>query len=250
MQKHIYRIRPINSNTLDELEHSYLWFSRPCGFKGDVNDANIGAFVEDTEAIRRGITTLCSNFPFDKWYEKMGHIGICCFTSALPSSDELRHFPKCKKGEGISIEYNTAAIQDFFTHQSKIPIPPLFHKVIYDEEPTKIETCDEWSILWEKGDGFKKYKTIKNIFMNPRYVDMFVIKLLTRLNTKYHNQKEIRMFLGGCLIPKDAPNVLGYKIYVPVNTINRVIVYPYVDKEWVKILFKIENIKDKIEYLR
>lgn len=51
----IYRVRPANKSTLDELTNSYLWFSKPNGFKGDAKDANIGAFVTDTAAIKRGI---------------------------------------------------------------------------------------------------------------------------------------------------------------------------------------------------
>ena len=152
----VYRVRPINSHTLDELSNLYLWFSRPCGFKGDINDANIGAFVEDTEAIKKGIISICPNFDFDKWYEQMGYIGICCFTTELPTSDELRHFPNCGNGRGICIEYDTAKLEDFFAKDSKIPIPPIFHDVIYDNEPTKLDTCGDWSILWEKGKDYNK----------------------------------------------------------------------------------------------
>ena len=45
-----YRLRPMCDNTLEELQKSYLWFSKRQGFK-DKYDANIGAFLEDTDQI-------------------------------------------------------------------------------------------------------------------------------------------------------------------------------------------------------
>lgn len=250
-EKYIYRIRPINSNTLDELKHSYLWFSRPCGFKGDVDDANIGAFVEDTETIKKGLLSLNPEFPFDDWYEEMSHIGICCFTTEIPSAAELFHFPKCAKGKGICIEYDKTKMKDFFTSQSKIPLPPIFHKIIYDDEPTKIESCDEWSILWEKYDGFKVYKTIENIFKysHKREIDKFIFKLCTRLKSIYCDQKEERMILGGCLIPNHNPDVVGYQIPIPSDVVNRIMVYSKVSQTWVNKLKMIDDIREKIEYI-
>ena len=106
----------------------------------------------------------------------MGYIGICCFTTELPTSDELRHFPNCGNGRGICIEYDTAKLEDFFAKDSKIPIPPIFHDVIYDNEPTKLDTCGDWSILWEKGKDYNKYKTIKN--QSPKFVLMSYINFL------------------------------------------------------------------------
>ena len=48
----IFRVRYCDENTIDELTNSYLWFSCPLNFKGDTKDANIGAFVTDTDAIK------------------------------------------------------------------------------------------------------------------------------------------------------------------------------------------------------
>ena len=58
----IYRVRPANEYTIDELKNSYLWFSRPKGFKGDIDDANICAFFliygfQDPRALK-GILTM------------------------------------------------------------------------------------------------------------------------------------------------------------------------------------------------
>lgn len=69
----IYRVRPANCYTIDELRKSYLWFSRPIGFKGDTNDANIGAFINDTNAIKRGFEYLFPDFPYSEFCELMGN---------------------------------------------------------------------------------------------------------------------------------------------------------------------------------
>lgn len=61
----IFRVRYCDENTIDELTNSYLWFSRPLNFKGDTKDANIGAFVTDTDAIKRGLMYVDPNFDFD-----------------------------------------------------------------------------------------------------------------------------------------------------------------------------------------
>lgn len=38
--EYIYRFRPINKFTIDELLNQYIWFSRPCEYN-DVADSNI-----------------------------------------------------------------------------------------------------------------------------------------------------------------------------------------------------------------
>ena len=58
-QNSIFRVRPVKKYTLDELVNCYLWFSKPAGFKGDANDANISAFITDTPAIERGFKYVC-----------------------------------------------------------------------------------------------------------------------------------------------------------------------------------------------
>lgn len=46
----IYRLRPTNDKTLEELAEPYLWFSRPTKYK-DVEDANVVAFSENNETV-------------------------------------------------------------------------------------------------------------------------------------------------------------------------------------------------------
>lgn len=51
-RKYTYRVRPCNNYTLDELRKGYIWFSRPT-YYNDIDDANIAAFIKDTDAIKK-----------------------------------------------------------------------------------------------------------------------------------------------------------------------------------------------------
>ena len=91
-RKYTYRVRPCNSFTLDELRREYLWFSRPTCYK-DTKDANIAAFINDTEAIKRGLLYAgYSKECIEKYTNEMSYIGICCFTKEMPSGAKLRIF--------------------------------------------------------------------------------------------------------------------------------------------------------------
>lgn len=246
----IFRVRYCDENTIDELTNSYLWFSRPLNFKGDTKDANIGVFVTDTDAIKRGLMYVDPNFDFDKWYNSMSFTGICCFTKYLPSLKELRHFPKCTKGNAICIEYNKNSLQDFLVNKSKHSIYPCFNEVVYSPNPTKIEMCDEWSILWEKDENGCLYKTIPSILNeHPREFDKFIRILLTRIDLKFEKQSEERIILGGTNIPPHDDKTRGYKITIPSNCISKVYIYPKVSVEYIEKLYKIDSIKNKIVLL-
>lgn len=52
MSKVIYRLRPFSENTLDEIINSYLWFSKPIGFKDD-QDSNIKAYFDNCDILRK-----------------------------------------------------------------------------------------------------------------------------------------------------------------------------------------------------
>ena len=243
----IFRVRPCNDTTIDELVNSYLWFSRPTEFKGDAKDANIGAFVTDTEAIKRGLEACFHDFPYEKLYKEMSYTGICCFTKELPSSTQINHFPNCTNKNCISIEFDKVKIEDFFKTHRCYPIYPCFNEVVYSKEPTKLETCDQWSILWETIDNVCIYKTIPGIVHeHPRNFDEFIRKLLTRIDSKFQDQKEERIILGGCNIPQHAEETKGYKIGIPSDAILKIHVYPGVKKEFIAKLKGIDSIRDKI----
>lgn len=102
-RKYTYRVRPCNSFTLDGLRRGYIWFSRPTCYK-DTEDANIAAFINDTDAIERGL--LYAGYRkecIDKYVNEMSHIGICCFTKEMPSGAKLACFPECKRNNAIVI---------------------------------------------------------------------------------------------------------------------------------------------------
>ncbi len=247
----IYRVRPANDYTIDELKNSYLWFSRPIGFKGDVNDANIGAFITDTDAIKRGIDYCIPDFPYKSWYERMGHTGICCFTSEMPDSKTIKKFPKCTKSQCLCIEYNKEMLEEFFLNHKSYPIYPCFNPVVYDTNPTKLETCDDWSILWQKDENGSLYKTIPGIlYEHPRECDTFMRMLLTRISSKFSVQKEERIILGGCNIPSHDNDLLGYSIPIPENAINKIAIYPNVEEDYIDQLKEITSIKNKIVLLK
>ena len=249
-----YRVRPLNKNTLDELTNSYLWFSRPSAFKGDSKDGNIGAFVTDTPAIKKGFLLMWPDFPFEEWYRKMDHTGICCFTTQIPTSDEMSHFPRCKNGKGICIEYDKLKLTNYFARESSVILRPEFFKVIYNENPTKLDSCDKWSILWEDcGEkGEKRYRTIPEIFSysHPRDKDEFIYKLLTRLNSRFKNQKEERLIIGSPLAPSHEEQIQGYKVPIPNDAINHIFVYPKVGDIFKRALQNIESIKNKINLVK
>lgn len=243
----IYRIRPANNFTIDELRNSYLWFSRPIGFKGDTNDANISAFIDNTDAIKRGIEYSLPNFPYKSFCEQMSHTGICCFTYEFPDNNRVRKFPKCSNGNCICIEYDKHKLEDFFLNHKSTPIYPCFIPVVYADNPTKLQTDGEWSILWSKDKDGEFYKTIPGILHeHPRELDTFIRMLLTRISSKFKAQKEERIILGGYNIPSHDNNLLGYRIPIPEDTIKNVIVYPTVHKSYVDELGAITSIKEKI----
>ena len=243
----IYRVRPTNDYPRDELSHGYLWFSKPSGFKGDTNDANIGAFVTDTPAIKRGFEYARSEFAFEEWYQDMSHTGICCFTRKLPHKSKLRNFPGCSSGKAVCIEFNRKILESFFERHRQHPIVPCFRKVIYSLQPTKIESIDDWSILWAIGDGYKEYKTIPGILhSHPRVFDEFLYKLLTRISSRYKRQKEERIIIGAGMVPSDDPSLLGYKVSIPIESIAKIYVYPKVSEKWIKELEGIEQLRGKI----
>lgn len=117
----------------------------------------------------------------------------------------------------------------------------------YTIHPTKIESIDDWSILWKIGDGYKEYRTIPGILhSHPRVLDEFLFKLLTRISSRYKRQKEERIILGAGMIPSHDPLLLGYKVSIPLESLEKVYVYPKVSEEWIKNLEEIEQLSGKI----
>lgn len=246
----IFRVRPLNYYAIDELKELYLWFSRPCAFRGDTQDANIGAFMTDTEAIKKGFDSFFEQERVKKWLDALSYTGICCFTKEFPAVKNLSVFPKCSGGNAICVEYNKAEIEKCFVSSTGHPMGKCFHKVVYAKYPTKIQQDGEWSFLWKKTKDGEIYETIPGLlYSHPRKFDEFVIMLMTRLNMKFKKQKEERIILGGINIPPHNTKARGYKISIPPSSINRVWVYPMADEQLIDKLKGISDIKGKLCYV-
>lgn len=249
--KSVFRVRPLNSYAIDELRQSYLWFSRPREIKGDAQDANIGAFITDTEAIKKGLSFVCPNFPIDTWLDKISHTGICCFTKQQPTQSTIKKFPGCSDGNAMCIEFDKTGVEEFFKSHRNYPQGYCFHDVVYDENPTKIEQLDEWCILWEANEDGKLYKTIPGLLHeHPREHDKFIFILLTRINAKFSVQEETRIILGGRNIPSHEKELKGYKLEIPDSLITKIWIYGRPKNEFMREMYSISEIKDKIEFVK
>lgn len=239
-----YRLRPINELTIDELDNHYLWFSKRSGFK-DKYDANIGAFIEDTPQIERGLQLRYTREGIKELVRLMNNVGICCFTKRLPSNKELGLFPNGKKS--ICIEYNKNIIEEHFLNRYALAHP--FKNVIYDDQPTKIENDGNYHILTKKYKDGCLYQSIYEIFSDIRKVDKLFELLLTRINAKYNKQKEMRIILGGRLLENMDTSLSGYKIEIPNDAISKIYLLNNPSLSFCQKLEKINSIKGKLEYI-
>lgn len=215
----IFRFRPSNDLTIEELKENYVWFSRPTGFK-DKKDANIIAFAESNESVKDAFNRLFSDYK--EFGEAMNLSGICCFTNALPDSDEWRHFPNSANG-GIVIEYDKDKLENHFLVKYCSP----FNSVEYLPDPLKLisSTPDGYDVLWEITEDYKCYKSIRgDILRDPKIMDQFMLKLLTRIDEKHRKQNESRVILVRT-VPDKSPDLTGYKIPVPTDVIEKIYVH-------------------------
>lgn len=238
-----YRLRPMNDLTIDELDNHYLWFSKRSGFK-DKYDANIGAFIEDTPQIERGLLLRYTKEGVNELVRLMDNIGICCFTKKLPSKKTLGLFPNGKKS--ICVEYNKNIIEEHFLNRYALAHP--FKNVIYDNQPTKIEGDGNYHILTKKFKDGCLYQSVYEIFSDIRKVDKLFELLLTRINAKYSRQKEMRIILGGRILENLDTSLAGYKIEIPKDAISKIYLLNNPSFTYCQELEKISSIKGKLEY--
>lgn len=239
-----YRLRPMNDLTIEELNNHYLWFSKRSGFN-DECDANIGAFIEDTPQIKSGLQLRYSREEIDEIIRRMDNIGICCFTKKLPSKKNLVLFPNGKKS--ICVEYNKKIIEDYFLNKYALAHP--FKNVIYDAQPTKIESDGNYHILTKKYKDGCLYQSIYDIFSDIRKVDDFFELLLTRINARYSIQKEMRIILGGRILENLDTSLAGYKIEIPKDAISKIYLLNTPSLSYCQELEKISSIKWKLEFI-
>lgn len=239
-----YRLRPLNDTTIDELDNHYLWFSKRNGFN-DKCDANIGAFIEDTPQIERGLQLRYAREGIKELVRLMDNIGICCFTKKLPSKKNLGKFPNGRKS--ICVEYDQNIIEEHFLNRYALANP--FKNVIYCKEPTKIESDGSYHILTKKHKDGCEYSSIYDIFSDIRKVDKLFELLLTRINADYSKQKEMRIILGGRILDNLDTSLAGYKIEIPKNAISKIYLLNNPSISFCQKLEEISSIKGKLEYL-
>ena len=238
----VYRLRPINDKTIEELQNNYLWFSKRCGFK-DVEDANVGAFMCDTPQIQKGFELFLNEKGLADFIRLMDDVGICCFTKDLPQDNELKEFPNGNKS--LCIEYNKAVLEDFFFNEIYAMHNP-FKEVEYAEKPTIIKTDGEYHIMTKNIPGGEVYESIYTLFNDPKRIDELVWLLLTRLNIKFYKQKELRIIIGGRNLGNVEDQGTGYNVQIPEGAISRVFLYKDPGEDFFHQLLNIPILQKKL----
>ena len=223
----IYRIRPVNDYTIDELNNHYLWFSRRSGFN-DHDDANVGTFLDNNEIIHKAFERIFSPEEIQELRTKMDCTGICCFTEKKPSYKDKSHYPGGK--DCICIEYNREAIESYFL--DKCFLADCFSKVHYFDSPVIFEQDGDCHILTKKDEDGCLYESVRELTRTEKNLDKFIHYLLTRINSKFHYQKETRIILGGPHIPSFDSNMPGYQIQIPENAITKIHLYKDTSREF------------------
>lgn len=235
----IYRIRPNNEHTIDEIENHYLWFSRRSGFN-DINDANIGIFLDKNKILLEALQNVYTPEGIQELKEKMDCTGICCFTDKNPTYTERGHFPNYAKS--ICVEYNREILESFF-EKSHYAMHDCFWDVQYFSEPTVFKEDDGYHILLKKDEDGTIIESILKLTVDEKGRDRLIRLLLTRINAKHRFQNEKRIILGGRNIPSFDDNIKGYKAIIPENAIIAIHTYKDTPKGFIS---KINKVKPNI----
>ncbi len=218
----IYRLRPMNENTIDELTNHYLWFSKPCAFR-DVKDANVRALIENNSIVIRALSQVYSEERIEELKVKMQDIGICCFTESIPNRREHVRFPQGHNS--ICVEYDKTLLEEYFSERSPYRMPHVFNNVIYSDNAVINQDDTGFFYLNLVGEGFQRYCNIRELIQHPREIDKFFLTILSTIDSFYSHQKEQRIILGGINIQGFDGNELGYRIEIPQEAICAVHVY-------------------------
>lgn len=230
----VYRLRPLNDRTIEELKEPYLWFSKPSGFTGDVNDSNIRLMIDDNEIIKKAFSFVLNEDGINELNDRMEHIGVCCFTKTLPSNKTKDRFPNGKNS--ICIEYDKEKLSDYFLNKENMP--DCFKEVIYHNEPITVESEDDYHFLYKTEANGLIYKSIYEMQRDPKkFMDELLFFLLTRISTKFKKQKELRIIWAGYRIKTNEEK--GYHIGIPENCIKCIYIYPNTDDEFVDEIKKL-----------
>ncbi len=230
----IYRLRPANDKTLEELTEHYLWFSRPTEYK-DFEDANVIAFSKKNETVKD---------LFDRVFgdakilgTELSRLGICCFTKLLPEVPKWSKFPKGYNS--IFIEYDKNLIEEYFL--SNYYLGECFKDVQYKENPLVLQSSAEngYDVLWEETDDGILYKSLRgDIACDEKLMDEFILRFLTTINNRYEKQKETRIILPYRAVKDEPERSLGYKIVIPKESIIKIYYSANTDEEFIEKMNK------------
>lgn len=224
----VYRIRPCNDLTIDEIQNHYLWFSRRSGFN-DPDDANIGAFLDNNEVLRETFERKLTTEGIEFFRNKMECTGICCFTDKKPSSRMKNRFPGGK--DCVCIEYDKDKIESFF--QNKYALVNCFCEVLYFNSPIIFELDGKYHILTKKDKEGFLYESVLGLTRTEKDKEKLIKILLTRINSQYHFQNEQRIILGGRNIPSFDSNISGYQVQIPKDAIVNIHKYKDTDEDFI-----------------
>ena len=211
----LFRFRPANELTIEELQTGYIWFSRPTEYN-DKEDSNIIAFAEANENVKNSLNRVFSDYL--EFGTEISYCGICCFTDTLPKQKDWRNFPKGPKG--IIIEYDKEKVEQHFIENYSLG--DCFKRVEYlpNQLIIKSSSSDEFDVLWEIDDNGTLFKSLRGeIERDQKLMDEFLQRLFTRINKKHEKQNELRIILGSRNFTDRTPDIKGYKIPIPLSAI-------------------------------
>jgi len=237
----VYRFRPINDKTIEELSKPYLWFSKSCAFN-DKEDSNFYEFFKNNRKIEEVFHKSCGETSILVY--ELSLLGICCFTKEKPEFSDWGNFPK--GNNSILVEFNKNALEDLF--YKKYYYKPCFRNVTYLEQPLIMELSSDggYDILWSESPDGIQYKSLRgDIERNEKLRDEFVLRIFSRINKKFSKQKEIRIILPRKYICNKT-NDTGYKIDIDKNCINKLYIKQDTDSAF---KLKLENLGYCIEII-
>lgn len=244
----IYRVRPANAKTVEELREPYLWFSKPSGFAGDEYDANIEAFVQSCDLLRSALNQGLNDLGIRKLYEKSKDVGICCFTRMLPNSPRvLQHFPSKKCS--VVVEFDEKKMCDYFC--GHYYLKRSFLDVVYCQQPLKFEMESGIICIRENigADGFRLLNVNSELKQDfQKGLEKIYRLLLSRLSSTFKKQQEARIVLARPDLYKLASIGNGYKVLIPHNLITAVYV-PHSNTAFYEQLDGIAELKKKLHTL-
>ena len=221
----IYRLRPVNCKTIEELTEPYLWFSRPTEYN-DIEDANVIAFSNQNTTVKDLFELIFGNS--EDLGKELSRLGMCCFTKCLPKATDWGHFPKGHNS--IFIEYDKKILEEYFC--AKYSLGNCFKEVQYKEHSIILESSDENGY-----DVLRSYKSLRgDIARDSKLMDKFIIRFITTIHIRYSRQHEERIILPYRVIQAVSQDVLGYKIKIPKESIRKIYYNRNTDENFVSTL--------------